>query len=148
MLMSDTHTAITTPGSARADPPPYRLRWLALTAVLVAEIMDLIDATVVGVAAPSIQAELGGDTTVIQWIAAGYTLAFAVGLITGGRLGDLYGRRRMFLLGLGGFVVTSALCGLATSPEALIGRAGGAGPVRRRAHPAGVRDHQVGVPAP
>ncbi|MGH3587383.1 MAG: DHA2 family efflux MFS transporter permease subunit [Pseudonocardia sp.] len=107
--------------SARDDPPLYRLRWLALTAVLVAEIMDLLDATIVGVAAPSIQADLGGDGTVIQWIAAGYTLAFAVGLITGGRLGDLYGRRRMFLLGLGGFVVASALCGLATSPEMLIG---------------------------
>jgi EmrB/QacA subfamily drug resistance transporter len=102
------------------DPPPYRWRWLALAAVLTAEIMDLLDATIVGVAAPSIHAELGGDSTVIQWIAAGYTLAFAVGLVTGGRLGDLYGRRRMFLGGLAGFVVTSALCGLAVSPEMLI----------------------------
>ncbi|MFC4942452.1 DHA2 family efflux MFS transporter permease subunit [Pseudonocardia sp. GCM10023141] len=102
-------------------PPLYRLRWLALAAVLVAEIMDLIDATVVGIAAPSIRDDLGGDGTTIQWIAAGYTLAFAVGLITGGRLGDLYGRRRMFLVGLVGFIVASALCGFATSPEMLIG---------------------------
>lgn len=102
------------------EPPLYRLRWLALVAVLVAEIMDLIDGTIVGIAAPSIRADLGGTTTTIQWIAAGYTLAFAVGLITGGRLGDLYGRRRMFLVGLVGFIVTSALCGIATSPEMLI----------------------------
>lgn len=99
----------------------YRWRWLALSAVLVAEVMDLLDATVVGIAAPSIRAELGGTGATIQWIAAGYTLAFAVGLITGGRLGDLYGRRRMFLLGLAGFVLASALCGLAVSPTMLIG---------------------------
>ena len=99
----------------------YRWRWLALVAVLAAEIMDLIDGTVVGIAAPSIRAELGGGDAMIQWVAAGYTLAFAAGLITGGRLGDLYGRRRMFLLGLVGFVAASALCGLATSPGMLIG---------------------------
>ena len=99
----------------------YRWRWLALVAVLAAEIMDLIDGTVVGIAAPSIRAELGGGEAMIQWVAAGYTLAFAAGLITGGRLGDLYGRRRMFLLGLIGFVAASALCGLATSPGMLIG---------------------------
>ena len=99
----------------------YRWRWLALVAVLAAEIMDLVDGTVVGIAAPSIRAELGGGDAMIQWVAAGYTLAFAAGLITGGRLGDLYGRRRMFLLGLIGFVAASALCGLATSPGMLIG---------------------------
>ena len=101
--------------------PAYRWRWLALVAVLAAEIMDLVDGTVVGIAAPSIRAELGGGDAVIQWVAAGYTLAFAAGLITGGRLGDLYGRRRMFLVGLVGFVAASALCGLATTPGTLIG---------------------------
>ncbi len=100
---------------------PYRWRWLALAAILTAEIMDLIDGTVVGIAAPSIRNDLGGDGAVIQWIAAGYTLAFAVGLITGGRLGDLYGRRRMFLVGLVGFVLASVLCGFAASPGMLIG---------------------------
>ncbi|GAY08132.1 MFS transporter [Pseudonocardia sp. N23] len=100
--------------------PPYALRWVALVVVLVAEIMDLLDATVVGIAAPSIQRELGGGATTIQWIAAGYTLAYAVGLVTGGRLGDLYGRRRIFLVGLTGFVVFSALCGLAPTPGVLI----------------------------
>jgi EmrB/QacA subfamily drug resistance transporter len=113
----------TSPAASAAPPDlasPYRWRWLALAAILGAEIMDLLDATVVGIAAPSIRADLGGDGATIQWIAAGYTLAFAVGLVTGGRLGDLYGRRRMFLLGLIGFVATSALCGFAGSPEMLI----------------------------
>lgn len=113
--MSDVRT-----DTATTDPPAYRWRWLALVAVLIAEIMDLLDATVVGVAAPAIRADIGGDGTMIQWIAAGYTLAFAVGLITGGRLGDLYGRRRMFLVGLVGFVVASVACGLAVSPGMLI----------------------------
>jgi EmrB/QacA subfamily drug resistance transporter len=113
-------TEVLTTTDPTAEPPAYRLRWLALVAVLAAEIMDLIDGTVVGIAAPSIRAELGGGDTMIQWVAAGYTLAFAVGLITGGRLGDLYGRRRMFLVGLVGFVAASALCGLATTPALLI----------------------------
>ena len=102
------------------DPPAYRFRRLALAAVLIAEVMDLIDATVVGIAAPSITADLGGGGVTIQWIAAGYTLAYAVGLVTGGRLGDLYGRRCRFLVGLIGFIVLSALCGLAVSPAMLI----------------------------
>jgi EmrB/QacA subfamily drug resistance transporter len=99
----------------------YRWRWLVLVAVLAAEIMDLLDATVVGVAAPSIQRDLGGGSTTIQWVAAGYTLAYAIGLVTGARLGDLLGRRRVFLVGLAGFVVMSALCGMATTPGMLIG---------------------------
>lgn len=102
------------------EPVPYRWRWAALVAILLAEVMDLLDATVVGIAAPSITRDIGGDGATIQWIAAGYTLAYAVGLITGGRLGDLYGRRRMFLVGLAGFVVMSALCGAAGSPGVLI----------------------------
>ncbi len=118
--MTDLQVSPATPPHS-VTQPLYRLRWLALVAVLTAEIMDLLDATVVGIAAPSIREDLGGDGTTIQWIAAGYTLAFAVGLITGGRLGDLYGRRRMFLVGLIGFVAASALCGLATSPGMLIG---------------------------
>ncbi|MFC5997071.1 MFS transporter [Pseudonocardia hispaniensis] len=116
--MPDLHT--TSPVDPARDAPPYRWRWPALVAVLTAEIMDLLDATVVGIAAPSIETELGGGSTMIQWIAAGYTLAYAVGLITGGRLGDRYGRRRVFLLGLVGFVAMSALCGLAVSPAMLV----------------------------
>jgi len=104
-----------------ATSTPYRWRWIVLGTVLVAEIMDLVDATIVNIAAPSIRNELGGSESALQWMLAGYTLAFAIGLITFGRLGDLVGRRRLFLIGAVGFTLASAICGLATSPEMLIG---------------------------
>lgn len=106
---------------APADAPAYKWRWIVLGTVLVAEIMDLVDATIVNIAAPSIRAELGGSEAALQWMLAGYTLAFAIGLISFGRLGDLVGRRRLFVIGAVGFTVASAICGLATSPEMLIG---------------------------
>src|SRR5215207_6318365 len=115
-----TTTAAQAPAAVSIDPPAYRWRWIALFVILAAEVMDLLDALVTTIAGPTIRAEIGGSESLIQWLAAGYTLAFAVGLVTGGRLGDLYGRRRIFLGGLAGFVVTSALCGLAVSPEMLI----------------------------
>ncbi|CAM5232644.1 hypothetical protein SCALM49S_06645 [Streptomyces californicus] len=62
----------------------------------------------------------GGAGRRIQWITAGYALAFAAGLITGGRLGDIYGRKRVFRVGIGGFTLASALCGLAAGPEMLV----------------------------
>ncbi|GHJ45209.1 hypothetical protein Cs7R123_25510 [Catellatospora sp. TT07R-123] len=95
-------------------------RWLGLLAILAATLMNLLDATVVNVAAPSILADLHGDYADLQWIAAGYTLALAVGLLVGGRLGDMFGRRRMLLLGVAGFVAASLLCAAAWSPGALI----------------------------
>jgi EmrB/QacA subfamily drug resistance transporter len=99
---------------------PYRLRWAVLAIVLIAEVMDLVDGTIVNVAAPSIHADLGGSATTLQWLGAAYTLAFAVLLITGGRLGDRYGRRRLFLTGIVGFTAASALCAAAASPDGLI----------------------------
>lgn len=98
-----------------------RLAWLALAVVLVAEVMDLLDTTIVGVASPAIRTDLGGTYASIQWIAAGYTLSFAVVLITAARLGDLYGRRRLFIVGVIGFTLSSAACALAQSPGQLIG---------------------------
>ncbi|WP_051366450.1 MFS transporter [Hamadaea tsunoensis] len=95
--------------------------WLGLFAILAATIMNLLDATVVNVAGPSIRANLGGSLASLQWIAAAYTLALAVGLLTGGRLGDLFGRKRMLIIGVAGFLTASLLCGLAWSPAALIG---------------------------
>ena len=95
-------------------------RWLILAVVLAAEIMDLLDGTIVNVAAPAIRGDLGASSTALQWIVGGYALAIAVGLVTGGRLGDIYGRRRMFLIGATGFTVASVLCGLAPSAEWLI----------------------------
>jgi EmrB/QacA subfamily drug resistance transporter len=100
---------------------PYRWRWVALFVILAAEVMDLLDALVTTIAAPSIRTDLGGSLSLIQWLGAAYTLAMAVGLLTGGRLGDIYGRRRMFLVGAAGFTAASLLCALAQSPETLIG---------------------------
>ncbi|WP_406149027.1 MFS transporter [Streptomyces sp. NBC_01012] len=99
---------------------PYRWRWYAFAVVLTASIMDVLDSLVTTVAGPSIRADLGGSTTVIQWLTAGYTLAMAGGLIVGGRLGDIYGRKRMFMLGITGFTIGSVLCGMADSTTLLI----------------------------
>ncbi|MFL5828394.1 MAG: MFS transporter [Solirubrobacteraceae bacterium] len=99
---------------------PIRWRWLAFAAAVAASVMDLLDATVVQVAAPSIRHDIGGSYAVIQWIAAAYTLAMAVGLLTGGRLGDLYGRKRMLLIGIAAFIVTSAACAVASTPAEMI----------------------------
>jgi EmrB/QacA subfamily drug resistance transporter len=96
-------------------------RWIALAIVMTAAFMDLVDATIVNIAIPSIERDLGASFGAIQWITAGYALAFAAGLITGGRLGDIYGRKRLFLLGTAGFTLASALCGFAASPEMLVG---------------------------
>ncbi|SFI74181.1 drug resistance transporter, EmrB/QacA subfamily [Amycolatopsis sacchari] len=88
-------------------------RWGALTALLVAEAMNLLDTTVVQVAAPVIRDDLGAGPGELQWLTAGYTLPFAVLLITGGRFGDRFGRRRVFVTGLAVFVLCSIACALA-----------------------------------
>ncbi|TMR09949.1 MFS transporter [Nonomuraea turkmeniaca] len=111
----------TTASAAATEVQPYRWRWVALFVILAAEVMDLLDALVTTIAAPTIQKELGGSDSLVQWLGAGYTLAMAVGLITGGRLGDLYGRKRMFLIGAFGFTAASLLCGVAVSPAMLVG---------------------------
>ncbi|MEV6526663.1 MFS transporter [Longispora sp. NPDC051575] len=113
--MTLTQTAPADTGAA-----PYKHRWLVLATVLAAEVMDLLDSTIINVAAPSIQRSVGGTFTTIQWIAAGYTLAFAVMLITGGRLGDIFGRKRMFLLGAAGFTLASVACAVCQTPGQLI----------------------------
>ena len=104
-----------------AAPTPYRYRWVALFVILAVEVMDLLDALVTNIAGPSIRVELGGSYSLIQWLGATYTLAMAIGLLTGGRLGDIYGRRRMFLIGAAGFTLASLACGLAQTPAELIG---------------------------
>ncbi|MGA8112059.1 MAG: MFS transporter [Actinocatenispora sp.] len=99
----------------------HRWRWVALAALLVAEAMNLLDTTIVQVAAPVIHDRLGGTESEIQWFSAAYTLPFALLLITGGRLGDIAGRRRMFLAGVAGFAVASVACALAPTAALLIG---------------------------
>lgn len=92
-----------------------------LAILLAAEAMNVLDATITQVAGPAIHADLGGPATTIQWFGAAYTLPFAVLLITGGRLGDLFGRRRIFLSGVAAFAIASLCCALAPDAAVLIG---------------------------
>ena len=96
-------------------------RTIALFVVLLAFFMDVLDTTIVNVAIPSIQKSLGASFAAIQWIIAGYALAFALFLITGGRLGDIFGYKRVFLVGLIGFTAASALCGASSTTGMLVG---------------------------
>ncbi|MYW05888.1 MFS transporter [Streptomyces sp. SID3343] len=88
--------------------------------MLVAEIMDLLDASIVNVAGPDLERSLGASPVGLQWVIGGYALTLGAGLILGGRLGDRYGRRRMFLIGLSAFTTASLLCAIAPNIESLI----------------------------
>ena len=110
----------TTSGAAMPSAARDPLRWFVFAVVISANIMDLMDATIVNVAGPSIRRALGGSASSLQWLPAGYTLAFAVLLITGARLGDMFGRRRLFLIGSAGFTLMSAACSAAPSMATLI----------------------------
>lgn len=98
-----------------------RRRGWALTAVLIAEALNLLDSTIVQVATPAIGGDLHATPGQLQWLTAGYTLPFAVLLVTGGRLGDIFGRRRVFTTGMGVFVACSALCALSPGMAVLLG---------------------------
>jgi MFS family permease len=95
-------------------------RWRALTVSLIAAFMALLDVSIVNVALPSIERDLGVSAGTVQWVVSGYALAFGLALVPAGRLGDTLGRRRMFLIGLSAFVVTSALSGAAPTTGLLI----------------------------
>ncbi|MEV6158282.1 MFS transporter [Nonomuraea sp. NPDC052129] len=97
-----------------------RHAWAVLAVVFIADVMDLIDSSVANLAGPSIRADLGGGPVTLQWVLTGYTAAFALGLVTSGRLGDLLGRRRLFLIGMTGFTLASLACGLAPDVAFLI----------------------------
>ncbi|KQY47027.1 MFS transporter [Cellulomonas sp. Root137] len=100
--------------------PESRQRWLVLATVALAQLMVVLDATIVNIALPSAQADLGFSDNDRQWVVTAYALAFGSLLLLGGRLADMFGRRRMFLVGLVGFAVASALGGAAQSFELLI----------------------------
>src|SRR3712207_2931688 len=99
-----------------ADPR----RWKALAVLGVAYLMVVLDVSIVNVALPSIQTDLDFSPEALQWVVSGYALTFGGFLLLGGRMGDILGRRRLFMLGLGLFFVTSLWAGLANSPEMLI----------------------------
>ncbi|KGA33661.1 MFS transporter [Pectobacterium brasiliense] len=114
--MNSNYRASALPAPAVNSPP-----WLGLSVLLMAGFVTIFDLFVVNVAIPSMQSDLGASFAQIGFIVAGYELAFGVLLITGGRLGDVFGRRRLFVVGMAGFTLASALCGLAPSAGFLIG---------------------------
>jgi len=95
-------------------------RWLALPVLLTGAFLPILDFNVVNVALPAIRDDLGATASEVQFVISAYAATYAVFLITGGRLGDLFGRRQMFLLGVAGFTIASALCGVAWSPAVLV----------------------------
>jgi EmrB/QacA subfamily drug resistance transporter len=97
-----------------------RSRWLALYVLCLASLMIVLDVTIVGVALPSIKDDLGFSDTSLAWVVNAYLLTYGGFLLLGGRLGDLYGNRRLFLIGISLFTVASLACGLATSQGFLV----------------------------
>jgi EmrB/QacA subfamily drug resistance transporter len=110
-----TTTIMTTPGET-LDPN----RWAALAVLLTGAFLAPLDFFIVNVAMPSITAGLGATAADVQLVISGYAVVYAVLLITGGRLGDIFGRKSVFMIGLAGFALASAFCGLAWSPRTLI----------------------------
>lgn len=96
-------------------------RTTATAVLMVATLMDLMDSTITNVALPTMRADLGATPVLLEWTLVGYVVAFAALLITGGRLGDIFGRRTMFLIGIIGFTAASAAASLASGANMLIG---------------------------
>ncbi len=129
--------------------PHHERRWLILFVIAIAQLMVVLDATVVNIALPSAQQALEFSNDQRQWIITAYALAFGSLLLLGGRIGDLFGRKRAFVIGLGGFAGASALGGLAQSFEVLVAARALQGVVRRAAGPRRALDphHDVHRPA-
>ena len=124
--MTDTNSTTPPAGAAVAVAPPQRelnLTW-ALVLISIAQLMVVLDATIANIALPYIQNDLGISNANLPWIVTGYALAFGSLLLLGGRLGDLYGRRRVFMAGLVIFAIASLLGGLAQSETLLLGARG------------------------
>ena len=107
-----------TPITSDGEPDPRR--WRALWIICLAQVMLLLDVTVVNVALPPIQHDLGFSATSLAWVVNGYTVTYGGLLMLGGRMGDLLGRRRMFMIGLAVFALASASAGLAQQPGVLV----------------------------
>src|SRR5262245_24255562 len=95
-------------------------RWLALIILCLGDLMIVLDTTIVNVALPSIRDDLGFSETSLAWVVNAYMLTFGGFLLLGGRLGDLYGQRRLFLSGIALFTAASAVCGLSTTQAMLV----------------------------
>ncbi|MFG1628407.1 MFS transporter [Kribbella sp. NPDC049227] len=112
-------TTLTEPRTVVTHRSSRRL-WTILGLVLLADALDVIDATVTNIAAPTIADELHGGVSLIKWLGPAYMLAMGVLLLVGGRLGDKFGQRRLFLIGMGGFTLASAVAGFSPDPALLI----------------------------
>ena len=121
MAQTTTVDRAADPVDAHADNPHHATRWWILAIIGLAQLMVVLDATIVNIALPSAQEALGFSNDNRQWIVTGYALAFGSLLLLGGRLSDLVGRRPMFIIGLIGFAAASAVGGAATSFELLVG---------------------------
>ena len=109
------------PPPTAADPARLTARLRVILAiVLIADVLDLMDSTITNIAAPTIVRDIGGGESLIKWLGASYALAMGVLLVVGGRLGDRYGQRRMFLVGIAGFTLASVGCGLSVDPAMLV----------------------------
>jgi EmrB/QacA subfamily drug resistance transporter len=113
-------STLTQPTAVVRTRLPHSATWLGFLVVIASAVMDLLDSTIAQTAAPAIRRDLGGSYADLEWISAAYTLAMSATLLVGSRLGDALGRRRVLLVGIGGFVAASVLCALAPSPAALI----------------------------
>src|SRR6202167_676087 len=114
-------TSSGTAGPQAADRPPgSRTRWLGAAVLIAGALMDMIDLTIVNVALPTIRRDLQASATQLEWVVSGYMLAFAAALIIAGSLGDLFGRKRVFLFGVAAFGLASLGAGLAGSGAELI----------------------------
>jgi EmrB/QacA subfamily drug resistance transporter len=112
-------TILTEPSTVVTHRSSRRM-WAILALVLLADAVDVIDATVTNIAAPTIARDLHGGEGLIKWLGAAYMLAMGVLLVVGGRLGDKFGQRRLFLIGMGGFTLASAVAGFSPDPTLLI----------------------------
>jgi EmrB/QacA subfamily drug resistance transporter len=107
--------------NSMSETTDSRTRWLALYVLCLASLMIVLDVTIVGVALPSIRQDLGFSETSLAWVVNGYLLTYGGFLLLGGRLGDLFGHRRLFIAGISTFTVASLACGLATTQWFLVG---------------------------
>src|SRR5213592_4499483 len=103
-----------------SDTTDSRTRWLALYVLCLASLMIVLDVTIVGVALPSIREDLGFSETSLAWVVNGYLLTYGGFLLLGGRLGDLFGHRRLFIAGISTFTLASLACGLSTTQTMLV----------------------------
>ena len=116
--LTEDHREPTGPTEPTYEPDPRR--WRILGVSLVVGFMSLLDVSIVNVAIPSMQRGLETSSGTIQWVVSGYALTFGLTLVAGGRLGDAYGRRTLMLVGLAGFVASSAAVGFAPNAELVV----------------------------